>query len=41
MTSCGETNEKSAALMHGAVSAMYLVMLIWHLMSTFRHWQRD
>lgn len=40
MTACGEVDEKAAAYVHGAVAAMYLVMLIFHGMSVLRHWQR-
>ena len=41
MTGCGETSEKTAAFMHGAVAVLYVVMLWWHGMSFFKHWWRD
>lgn len=37
MTSCGETSELKAAVMHGVVSALYLIMLAWHLNSVLKH----
>lgn len=39
--SCGETSEKVAAITHGAVAALYLVMLIFHAKSVVTHWSRS
>lgn len=35
--SCGETSEAVAACMHGAVAALYIIMLLWHGKSVFAH----
>jgi len=40
-TGCGETSERTAAYMHGAVAVLYAVMLIWHGMSIAKHWSRQ
>lgn len=41
MTSCGETDERVAAWLHGAVAGLYAVMLAWHVASVFKHWGRS
>lgn len=41
MTSCGETSERTAAMWHGVVAGLYLVMLGWHLKSVFSHLSRQ
>jgi len=41
MTGCGETSERVAAVVHGAVAALYLVMLIFHVKSTIIHASRE
>lgn len=30
-----------AAYAHGAVAALYAVMIIWHSLSVLRHWSRQ
>ena len=40
MTSCGETSERTAAVAHGAVAVLYLMMLVWHVHSVVTHWSR-
>lgn len=40
MTGCGETNERMAAVMHGAVAVLYAVMLWWHVVSVLKHRSR-
>lgn len=37
---CGETSEKVAAIAHGCVAALYVVMLIFHVKSVLTHWTR-
>ena len=41
VTGCGETSERHAAYMHGAVGILYAVMLWWHLLSVWKHWNRE
>lgn len=38
---CGETSERVAAVTHGAVAALYLVMLVFHAMSVVKHLSRE
>lgn len=40
MTSCGNTKESTSATVHGIVSGLYFVMLIWHIGSIFTHQRR-
>lgn len=40
LTGCGETSEGVAAAMHGAVAVLYAVMLFWHGISVWKHWER-
>lgn len=40
MTSCGETSEAKAALMHGVVAGLYAIMLWWHGTSVLTHLRR-
>lgn len=40
MTACGETSERVAAVVHGLVFALYVVMGLWHLSSTLTHLRR-
>lgn len=37
---CGETSETVAACFHGAVAALYCVMLYFHVRSVLSHWER-
>ena len=39
-TACGETDERTAAIVHLGVAAMYIAMTAWHLLSVVRHWGR-
>ncbi len=41
MTSCGKTSERTAAILHGAIAALYVVMLAWHVFSVAVHLRRD
>jgi hypothetical protein len=41
MTSCGETSERLAAVLHGTVAALYVIMLLWHGASVIKHLSRD
>lgn len=41
MTGCGETSERTAAIVHAGVAMMYLAMLAWHALSAVRHLGRD
>ena len=38
--SCGETSEIVAAATHGVVAVLYLTMLVWHVLSVFKHFNR-
>ena len=40
MTSCGETDERIAAALHGVVAILYVIMLLWHGASVIKHWGR-
>jgi hypothetical protein len=40
VTSCGETDERVAAALHGAVAVIYVLMLVWHGASALKHWAR-
>ena len=40
MTSCGETDERTAATLHGVVLAFYVVMAMWHAFSVVVHLRR-
>ena len=39
-TSCGETNERTAAFIHGGVAVLYATMLAFHIISFLTHWRR-
>lgn len=41
MTSCGETSERKAAMLHGAICALYLLALAWHAGSILTHLRRE
>ena len=40
MTSCGETDERIAAFLHGTVLVLYIIMGLWHGASVVKHWSR-
>ena len=40
MTGCGESSERTAAIVHAGVAVIYLAMLAWHALSVVRHWGR-
>ena len=40
MTSCGATDERTAAALHGIVLAFYVLMAAWHAFSVVVHLRR-
>ena len=41
MTTCGESSERVAAVMHGVIAMLYVAMLVFHVASVAHHWSRS